>query len=313
MKKLMLKMMLFGLLLVAVSVTAATSTQPLVDVDWVKQNACEQNVVVLDTRNKKIDAQSKDDYLKGHIPCSVYTDYVKGGWRMKVNNIPGMLPPVDKLEKLIGGLGIDNDTHVVIAGAGKKGKDFSSAARIYWTFKVLGHEKVSILNGGIAAYAKAKGNVMETGDHTTQAKTFKGKLQTEMLITADGVAKAMQEGVLLVDSRPSDMYLGVIKSGKVKRPGTLPGAVNMPRPWLTVNDKGTLRSPEALQKLIAMVKVPTEGKQITVCNTGHDASIGWFVLSEVLGNEAVKMYDGSVAEWASDPNRPMEVKIKLSK
>ena len=92
----------------------------------------------------------------------------------------------------------------------------------------------------------------------------------------------------------------------------LPAAVNMPRPWLTVNDKGTLRSPQALRKLIATVKAPTEGKQITICNTGHDASIGWFVLSEVLGNEAVKMYDGSVAEWASDPNRPMEVKIKLS-
>lgn len=312
MKKLMLKMMLCGLLLATASVTAATSTQPLVDVDWVKQNACEQNVVVLDTRNKKIDAQSKYNYLKGHIPCSVYTDYVKGGWRMKVNNIPGMLPPVDKLEKLIGGLGIDNDTYVIVAGAGKQAKDFASAARVYWTFKVLGHEKVSILNGGIAAYAKAKGNVMETGDHTPQPKTFKADLQTEMLITADGVAKAMEEGVLLVDSRPSDMYLGVIKSGKVKRPGTLSGAVNLPRPWLTVNNKGTLRSPEALRELSAVVKIPTEGKQIVFCNTGHDASIGWFVLSEVLGNEEVKMHDGSLAEWAFDPNRPMEVKIKLS-
>lgn len=292
--KLILKMTLFGSLLVATFVAAATSMQPLVDAEWVKQNACEQNVIVLDTRNKKIDAQSKDDYLKGHIPCSVYTDYAKGGWRMKVKEIAGMLPPVDKLEKLIGGLGIDNETHVIIASAGKQAKDFASAARVYWTFKVLGHEKVSILNGGIAAYAKAKGSVMETGDHSLQPKAFKADFQTDMVITADDVAKAMQEGVLLVDNRPSDMYLGVTKSGKVKRTGTLPGAVNLPRPWLTVNNKGTLRSPEALRDLFAAAKVPTEGKQIAVCNTGHDASIGWFVSSEILGNEEVKMYTKKV-------------------
>lgn len=312
MKMLLLKVTLCGFMLVAASVTAVTSTQPLVDVDWVKQNACEQNVVVLDTRNMKIDRQSKGHYLKGHIPCSVFTDYAKSGWRMKEKEIAGMLPPVDKLEKLIGGLGIDNDTHVVIAGAGKQAKDFASATRMYWTFKVLGHEKVSILNGGVAAYAKVKGNVMERGDNKPEAKTFKARLQTEMLITADDVAKAMEEGISLVDNRPSDMYLGINKSGKVKRMGTLPGAVNLPRSWLTVNNTGTLRSPEALRELLAAAKVPNQGKQIALCNTGHDASIGWFVLSEILGNKEVKMYDGSLAEWTFDPNRPMEVKITVS-
>lgn len=305
-------MTLFALLLVATSLAAATLTPPLVDVDWVKQNACDQNVVVLDTRNNKIDKQSKSDYLKGHMPCSVHTDYIKGGWRVKVKDIAGMLPTVDKLEKLIGSLGIDNDAYVVVAGAGRQAKDFATAARVYWTFKVLGHEKVSILDGGIAAYAKVKGNIMEKGDRANQPKIFRADLQTEMLITAVGIAKAMEEGVLLVDFRPSDMFLGINKSGKVKRPGTLPGAVNLPRPWLTVNNEGTLRSLKALRELFNAAKVPTEGKQIAFCNTGHDAAIGWFVLSEILGNEQVKMYDGSLAEWAFEPTRPLEMKIALS-
>lgn len=310
--KLLVTFILCGIALPTSAVGAGAATPPLVDVEWVKSHACEQNVVVLDTRNDKIDAQSKAEYLNEHIPCSVHTDYAKAGWRVKAKEIAGMLPPVDKLEHLIGGLGIDNDTHVIVAGAGNQAKDFASAARAYWTFRVLGHDKVSILNGGVAAYAKDKANAMETGDRVPEPKQFKADPQTEMLVTADDVSRAAQEGVLLVDLRPSDMYLGINKSGKVKRPGTIPGAVNLPRPWLTANNKGRLRSKDALNELLAVANVPNEGKQITFCNTGHDSSIGWFVLSEIVGNKSVQNYDGSLAEWASDLSRPMESKIALT-
>ena len=304
-------MVLVGLLQAATAAeTAAIS--PLVDVDWVRQNSCSPGVVVIDTRNIKIDAESKMEYLAGHIPCAVHSDYAKNGWRMKVEGIPGMLPPVDKLEKLIGGLGIDNDTHVVIAGAGKQAKDFATAARIYWTFKVLGHDRVSILDGGAAAYAPVKTNVIEKRDQSRPSKIFKGELQTEMLVSAEELSKTLDEGTLPVDYRSSDMYLGINKSGKVKRNGTLPGAVNLPRSWLTVNNKGKLRIPEALRELYAAARVPTEGKQIAFCNTGHDAAIGWFVSSEILGNKEVKLYDGSLAEWSVDPKRPMESQITIS-
>lgn len=304
-------MALVGLLHAATAAETA-AIPPLVDVDWVRQNSCNPGVVVIDTRNLKIDGESKFQYLGGHIPCAVHSDYARDGWRLKVEGIPGMLPPVEKLEKLIGGLGIDNDTHVVIAGAGKQAKDFASAARIYWTFKVLGHDRVSILDGGTAAYAKVKTNVMEKGDRSPKPKIFKGKLQTEMLVSANELSQAIDEGVLPVDYRSSDMYLGINKSGNVKRSGTLPGAVNLPRSWLTVNNKGKLRLPEVLRELYAAARVPTAGKQIAFCNTGHDAAIGWFVSSEILGNNEVKLYDGSLAEWSVDPNHPMETRITIS-
>ena len=70
--------------LVAVSALAlssqAFSATPLVDVNWVKQHSCDDNVRVLDIRNA-LDGGSRSAYLKGHIPCAVYTDYLKGGWR----------------------------------------------------------------------------------------------------------------------------------------------------------------------------------------------------------------------------------------
>ena len=140
------------LLLAAGGGTAlAASSQPLVDANWVKENSCKPGVVVLDIRSA-IDGGSQLDYLRGHIPCAIYSDYMKGGWRAKVNNVPAMLPPLPQISKLIGSLGIDNNSHVVIYSAGNSATSMGSATRIYWTFKVLGDNNVSILNGGYAGY-----------------------------------------------------------------------------------------------------------------------------------------------------------------
>ena len=75
---------------------------PLVNTQWIKGNACQPGVVILDIRNQ-LDGHSKIDYLRGHIPCAVYSDYMKDGWRTKVNNIPGMLPPARPVDAKAGG------------------------------------------------------------------------------------------------------------------------------------------------------------------------------------------------------------------
>ena len=90
-------------------------------------------------------------YAAGHIHGSVQSDYDKAGWRVTRNNVPFMVPTVPELEKLIGDLGIDGATHVVVVPAGVNVLDFGSAARTYWTLKYVGVKNVSILDGGIAA------------------------------------------------------------------------------------------------------------------------------------------------------------------
>lgn len=76
MKKSLLTLMMIW---IGSSPYAANNPGPLVDTDWVKQNACEAGIRLLDIRSEKIDGQSKPDYLKSHIPCAVHTDYIKGG------------------------------------------------------------------------------------------------------------------------------------------------------------------------------------------------------------------------------------------
>ncbi|MBT3361107.1 MAG: sulfurtransferase, partial [Rhodospirillales bacterium] len=123
------------------------ATKSLVGADWLAAHLDAPGLVVLDIRNR-IDGGSREIFAKGHIPGAVYSDYLGDGWRVARDGVPGMLPPVTDLEKLIGGLGIGNDTHVVIVPGGVSAVDYGSATRVFWTFKVLGHDKVSILDGG---------------------------------------------------------------------------------------------------------------------------------------------------------------------
>ena len=304
---------ILGLLLAAILPAAAAD--PLVSADWLKQNLGKPGVVLLDVTSGG--GRSKADFAAAHIPGAVFTDYAKGGWREKnAAGINGMLPPPEKLEALIGAHGIDNATHVVLIPMGKNAQDTGAATRLYWTFKVLGHDSVSILDAGFVGWTKdvdkatnKSVNPLESGDSAPQAKTFKAKLRPEMIAGKDDVKAAMSEKLPLVDNRPSDFFLGVSKSGDAKVAGTIPGATNLPEAWLTVNNSGKFRSKEQLSKLYQTAGVPTSGKQVNFCNTGHWASLGWFVSSEIMGNKDAKMYDGSMAEWSQDSSAPLQRSI----
>lgn len=288
----------------------AVAADPLVSVDWVKSNAGQDDVVVVDLRGKT-------DYLRGHIPGAVHTNYGKDGWRVAKDGIVGLFPEdTAKLEQLIGGLGIDNDTHVVLVPPGASSSDMGIGTRIYWTFKVLGHDEVSILNGGMAAYlaeADKKGkpvNPLEKGAAEPKAASFTADLREDMLIDAEEMKAMMDGGAVLVDNRTHDQYLGINQHPKSKAAGTIPGAINLPQNWLTQNGGGTFRDADTIRKLYAYAGVPVQGEQVTFCNTGHWASIGWFVSSEILGNKQTKMYDGSMVDWTAK-GMPMERKAKM--
>jgi len=298
---------------------SALAAQPLVDVDWVKANTGKSGIVFLDVRGK-LAGKSKSDYLRGHIPGAVYSSYLKDGWRIKDSaGTVGMLPPTGKLEQLIGGLGIGNDSQVVIIPNGGKALDMGTATRIYWTFKVLGHDNVSILDGGMLAYTKAVDaksgkpvNPLQKGAVKPVATTFKADLRKEMIVTKDEVKGLLGSGVPLVDNRPNNQYLGVNRHGKAKRYGTIPGAVNLPENWMTQNGGGTFRTKAELEQLYAAAGVPTSGEQVSFCNTGHWASLGWFASHEILGDKQARMYDGSMVEWSADSSLPMEQKVKFN-
>ena len=282
----------------------AAEVPPLVDAAWVKANAARPEVVILDVRNKLGKASARS-YRAGHIPGAVYSDYLRAGWRKKVEGVPGQLPPVEELEALIGGLGIDNDSHVVVVAGGVSALDMGSATRVYFTFKVLGHDKVSVLDGGWKAYAADPANPVETGENKPAPKTFKAAFRPELLADRTEVAAAVENGATLLDLRPTAQYLGEKKHMAARRAGTLPGARSLPEGRLT-SDGGRFVGSARVSDLLAEIGADGEEETISFCNTGHWASLGWFVKSELLGQKNTKLYDGSMVEWTADASLPVE-------
>lgn len=144
-----------------------------------------------------------------------------------------------------------------------------------------------------------------------EPKTFTAHLDKDMIATAEDVKAAKAKGVVLVDARPEDQYAGINRNPLATENGTLPGAKNLPSGWTTENGGGKFRPIAQLKQLYKVAGVPVSGEQITFCNTGHLASIDWFVSSELVGNKKAKLYAGSMVEWTMKRAGPVEQKVKL--
>lgn len=280
----------------------AEEARPLVEAEWLKANAGNDDLVILDIRDNVEDYDLGDEpYIAG----AVAAPYGSAGWRTEVDGVPGMLPPIEQVTDLIQSLGIDNDDHVVIVPWGTDSSEFGGATRVYWTFKYLGHDAVSILDGGWRQY-DAAGGERATEPLEPQPAEFTYELQEDLLATTEEVAAALENGVVLVDGRPVEQYEGKSKSPVVRTEGTLPGAVNLKHSDFYSAEHALFAEPETVRALAEAVGLAEGEENIAFCNTGHWASIAWFGLSEVLGNKKTSMYDGSMTEWTSDPSRPVE-------
>ncbi len=298
-----LSSLLAAAVMVAVPVFAhAAEVTPLVTAEWLKSHAGDENLVILDIRD---DIEKTDLGELPFIANAVVAPYGSAGWRTEVDGVPGQIPPEEQIAGLIGGLGIDGDDHVVIVPWGTDSSEFGGATRVYWTFKYLGHDDVSILDGGWRQY-DAQGGERVAEAVTPEAVEFPYEVQPQLRTTADQVVAALESGTKLIDGRPNEQFIGQSKSPVVRVPGTIPGAVNLPHSSLYSGEYASFAQPETVATLVKDLGLAEGEDNIVFCNTGHWASIIWFGLSEVAGNKNTAMYDGSMAEWAADPARPIQ-------
>ncbi len=269
---------------------------PLVDAGWLAAHHRDAGIVVLDVRD------DRRDYVAGHVPGALFTEFADD-WRQMVKGVRDMLPPTEKMAKLIGNLGIGNADHVVIVAAGIETKDMAAATRAYWTFKMLGHDAVSILDGGMRAYADI-GAETDKRPAKRPPQAFKATQQNHALADTADVARAVAaDSVVLVDNRLTARFKGMVRHAEIMRAGTIPNAVNTPATSLFKPRSGFFIGKEALQASFAAVDAAKPA--IVFCDNGHWASLTWFALSELLGRRDVRLYDGSLAAWARDPRNPM--------
>ncbi len=282
---------------------AAESPAPiLVDTQWVAEHKDDPNVVLVDMAGDEV------QYQRFHIPGAVYLPYGALVQRRK----DGVALRVDDptLTKVLGLTGIERKSHVVIYD------DMGGlhAGRLFWELERIGHPRVSVLDGGLVQWILEGRKAVAEPARPARTKYLRentGGRSNDIDLAA--VKKAVAAGApLLLDVRSEAEYLGNPKSRQ--RSGHIPGA----RWWswdqaLDLKRGFRLRDDAALQSSLA---ARGAGKQdapvILYCNSGHRAAQTYLTLRH-LGYEQVRLYDGSIAEYARDKTAPLVLGRKPGK
>jgi len=267
----------------------ARDISPIVSTDWLSQNLDNSRLVVLDIR-------AAAQYKKGHIPGSLNTPL--SAWAVPRNGLTLELPSDEALRDLLGKSGIDPSSRVVVVT--RIDTDFSraDATRVAWTIMLAGVKNVAVLNGG---YNKWVSDHKAVSTETANAipKTYAWKMDRSLLAEKKYVLGRIGKSIL-VDARTPEDYFGM-----TSKPGHIKSAVNMPTPWVFASD-GTFIKEEDLRAMASGVLGTSKSKEVIVyCAVGGYASTWWFLLTQVLGYQNVKLYDGSMEEWIKDPTAPV--------
>ena len=257
-----------------------------------------------------IDVRDAKSYAANHIAQAVNAPYAQ--WRGPASN-PGDPPAPAQLTQLVQSLGLTASTHAVVVSSGADTTDFGAAARVYWTLKMLGVKDLSILNGGMQAWAGAA-LPQTTQVPAVAASTFQPVPDARLLATRAEVQQHVAlNNAALVDSRPDDFYLGKKRAPAAQRAGTLPGAQQLDFNQWFVPGTSTFVDTDTARRIAAQVKRKEDQETVAFCNTGHWAATDWFGLSEVAGLPNVSLYAGSMADWTQDAAAQVTVHYQPSR
>jgi len=293
---------------------------PVVNAQWLAGHLDE--VTVLDVRSDVDSFTGSPEFevnektgvktlvtVGGHVPKALLVDFERTRVSRTINGrkVDKMLPDRTAFEAVMQDIGLSAGRPIVITANGQTVDEMDMAMRLYWSLKVYGEDRVAVLDGGDAGWLAA-GQALVSDKPTAAKGTWKATAERrELVADAADVEKAATSKVQLVDARPLPQYAGVsFKKPLVIAAGHVAGARNFPTDVQAKASSGTqvFLSPAEYRGVMGLQAIDPTAPSITYCNTGHLASGAWFVMSEVLGNRNVKLYDGSMHDWTTS-NHPV--------
>ncbi len=267
---------------------------PLVGTTWLLENISNPNLRIVDTRfllGKP--TAGLEAYHAGHISSAIFLDLetdLSSAKRPDGSGGRHPLPDPETLAARLGSLGIGSEHLIVAYDDPSSGQGFY-AAHLWWLLRYLGHDRVQVLDGGIASWA----GQLETRVPEFPPSIFTPRVRPEMLVTAEDVST----GTTLIDSRAPERYRGEIEPLD-KKAGHIPQAQNIV--WASALENGFWKSPESQRERF---KLETAKETIVYCGSGVSACANLLAL-EVAGLQGAKLYAGSWSDWVSDDSRPIK-------
>lgn len=274
----------------------------LTETDWLAAELNAPDIVIIDA-SWHMPGDGKDaraDYLEEHIPGAIFFDIDEIADTK--SPLPHMLPPPEKFSSRIRSMGIGDGSRIVVYDS----KGLYSAARVWWTFRVMGVEDVTVLNGGLPKW-KREGLPLESGEPRVRGtRHFTSRRNADLVRDVDDMKAILKDhSAEILDARSRERFAGRTAEPRPGlRSGHIPGAHNLPSGQL-VNPDGTLKSKAELALLLAESGVDLAKPIVTSCGSGITASLLALSLAE-LGHRRTAVYDGSWAEWGADQSLPIE-------
>jgi thiosulfate/3-mercaptopyruvate sulfurtransferase len=269
----------------------------LVETDWVADHLDDDSIRIVEVD------ENPALYAEAHIPGAIGFD-----WKADLQDqVRRDFLDAEAFGELMGSRGISNDHTIVLYGD----RNNWFAAYTYWYLKYYGHDNVKLLNGPRERWI-AEGRPTTTDVPSPAPATFTAKRGDDAIRAyRDEVLDALGDGKRLVDVRSPQEFSGELiamvgyEQEGAQRGGHIPGAASVP--WAqAVREDGTFKSADELHELYGGKGVLSGDPIIAYCRIGERSAHTWFVLHELLGQEAVRNYDGSWTEWGNLVGVPIE-------
>lgn len=312
--------------LAAASALAQALPGPVVNTAWLAANL--DKVQVLDLRGSaksfttdpefdEVKGKKVVDEVGGHIAGSRLMEFktIRVEREINGNKVKYMVPQRAVFEKMVQDAGIDGDKPIVIVPVGLSLSDVNDGMRLYWQFKLYGEDKVAMLDGGMAAWLQ-EGRPYVKDALVAKVGNWKSAADRTAQLFADSTDVAAiveKKSAQLIDGRELPQFHGLMKRDYVYAYGHIDTAKPL-SPDTTYKKDGSaikLLSANTYRGVLQAQGIDPAAPSVVYCNSGAQSSLPWFILSEVLGNQSAKQFDGSLHQWTLE-KRPLVGAVSLN-
>jgi thiosulfate/3-mercaptopyruvate sulfurtransferase len=274
--------------------------QAIVSTDWLQAHLQDPNLVVLYVMGLKKSQEELAEQADGvQIPGSRFFD-LKKDFQDPNSALPNAIPSAAHFTAACQDLGIQKDSKIVLYDS----SGIYASPRAWWLFRVMGHQNVAVLNGGLPAWKAAGLSVESLQKHTFPKGGFQATLQADQFKDTEAIkANLDHQTQQVIDARSAGRFQGTAPEPRAGlSSGHIPGSFNVP--FTEVLENGQYKTPEVLNRIFAELNL--DEKPLTFsCGSGITACIVLLAAEQVLGDQVKAVYDGSWTEWASTEGLPI--------
>jgi thiosulfate/3-mercaptopyruvate sulfurtransferase len=237
-----------------------------------------------------------DRYREAHVPGAAFMDLIRT-FSDRSSGLGFTLPAPAALAQAIGAAGISREHDVVVYS----NSHIMWATRAFWMLRYAGHERVRVLNGGLRAW-RAAGLPLASGDETWPPTVFEPSIRPGLFVDLAGMqAELGNARTCTINALSPAVYAGTGEQHYGRR-GHIPGSRNLHYDQLLDGDR--FRDPAAVERTLREAGLLDAGRVVAYCGGGISATIDAFACL-LMGHPDVAVYDGSMAEWARNPELPL--------